>query len=366
MSHNQPFASSTSRWFFAACILFVLYCAYLLVEPFLTSIFLAIVLVVVGGPVYDLMLKLTRQRRGLASALTCLLFILIIVVPLVLITGVIATQALELYNTVSAMLAGNSLSALFNSGMGHLGPFLDKLEEHTGITRMDILQHAAEVLKYVSNLLYSNLTGLLRGATNLAIGFALMMFVAFFLLMDGQSMAQKAIRLSPLPADTTNQIRDDILATLRTTLRGTVFLAVIQGTAGGLGFGVFGVPHALFWGTVMVFASVVPLVGTALLFIPAGAYLILSGDVFQGVGVMIWCGVSQLVCDNFLRPRLIGGGNIHPLLTFFSVLGGLSVFGMVGLILGPLVLAVLISLLEVYEHYFMDNPSETPGDDPAA
>jgi len=121
MSHNQPFGSSTSRWFFAACILFVLYCAYLLVEPFLTSIFLAIVLVVVGGPVYDLMLKLTRQRRGLASALTCLLFILIIVVPLVLITGVITSQALDLYNTVSAMLAGNSLSEMFNSGMGRLG-----------------------------------------------------------------------------------------------------------------------------------------------------------------------------------------------------------------------------------------------------
>lgn len=354
---NDPkgsFGSNTSRWFFMACFLFMLYLAYLLVQPYLTPIFLAMVLVVVGGPVYDYLLTLFRGRRGLASAAACTLFLLIIVIPAIFITGVITSQALELYNTVTYMVAGDKLQGVVEKGLGSLSPYFDKIEQLTGLKRADLLDHAAELLKYISNLLYLNLTGLVRGATNLAIGFALMMFVTFFLLMDGQVMARRIIQLSPLPAETTEHIRDDILQTLRTTLRGTVVLAIFQGTLGGLGFFVFGVPHALFWGTVMVFASVVPLVGTALLFIPAGVYLILVNHPFQAVGVMVWCGVAQLACDNLLRPRLVGGTNIHPLLTFFSILGGLSVFGMVGLILGPLILAVLISLLEVYENYFQE------------
>jgi predicted PurR-regulated permease PerM len=160
--------------------------------------------------------------------------------------------------------------------------------------------------------------------------------------------------LSPLPRDMNDQIRRDVLVTLRATLKGSVVLALIYGLLSGLGFWLFGVPNALFWGTVMVFASVVPIFGTALVWVPAGIYLIIMGDWPQAVAVMVWCSVTMVVCDNWLRPKLIGGeANLHPLLTFFAVLGGITYFGMVGLILGPLVLAILLSLIEVYQRYFL-------------
>ncbi len=120
-------------------------------------------------------------------------------------------------------------------------------------------------------------------------------------------------------------------------------------------------PNALFWGTVMVFASVVPMVGTALVWLPGGLYLLLLGHTWGALGMMVWCALAGLVCDNLLRPRLIGGqANLHPLLTFFSVLGGLSLFGMAGLILGPLILAVLLSLLNIYQRHFLAPPEECP------
>jgi predicted PurR-regulated permease PerM len=181
--------------------------------------------------------------------------------------------------------------------------------------------------------------------------------------------------LSPLPPEMNHQIRRDVLVTLRATLKGSVVLALIYGLISGLGFWLFGVPNALFWGTVMVFSSVVPIFGTALVWVPAGIYLIVMGAWPQAVGVMVWCLVTMVVCDNWLRPKLIGGqANLHPLLTFFAVLGGITYFGMVGLILGPLVLAILLSLIEVYQRYFLQPagraeacrpaPAAGPGDNP--
>jgi predicted PurR-regulated permease PerM len=354
----RPFDNTWTRWFFAVCILFMVYLGYLLVEPFLVQIFLAVVLVVSFSPLYTYLEKLFKGKRALASAVACFFIFIILAVPFFLLAGIITSQALDLYNTVSHMLINDQLQETVRDGLGRLTPFITEFEERLGLEQTDVLGYVGELVREVSNLLYANLTGLLKRVTNLLIGMALVLFVTFFLLMDGGVMSEKLMALSPLPKGMNQKINSDILNSLRATLRGTVVLAVIQGLAGGLGFWLFGVPNALFWGTVMVFASVVPLIGTALVWAPAGTYLILSGHVGEALGMMAWCLMAGLTCDNVLRPRLIAGqANLHPLLTFFSILGGLSLFGVVGLILGPLILALLLSLLKVYQRFFVE---ETP------
>lgn len=360
-NESKPFATAVSRWFFGICILLILYVSYLLVRPFLVPIFLAVVLAVVGGPLYSGMLWLMGQRRTLAAALTVILFGIIIVVPLYFLTGIIASQALDLYNTVSQELQGNTLQQTVQQGLGRLGPVIDRLQEYLGLSRADVLQQVGEWVRKISNLLYSNLAGLLKGITNLVIDFVLMMIVTFYLLMDGHRAAERLLSLSPLPPDMSHRIRDEVLGIMRATLTGTVVLAVLQGLLGGLGFWLFGVPNGPFWGSVMVLASVVPLVGTALVWVPAGVYLLLIGNIGQGVGMMVWCLVAAIACDNFLRPKLIGSAaGLHPVLVFFSVLGGLALFGVVGLLLGPMVLALLLSLLEVYRLHFLRADSVEP------
>jgi predicted PurR-regulated permease PerM len=351
---GDAFTTTWSRWFFAACILYVLYLAYRLVEPYLVPIFLAVVLVVVAGPLYDLLLRWLGQRRALASAVSCLIIFVILVLPFFFMAGVITAQALDLYNTVSHQLSTAQLQKLFDEGLGRLDPYLDYLRQHLGFDQAAVVKHVGEWVKEVSNLLYSNLASLVKGFTNVLISFVLILFVTFYLFMDGHRMGERLLALSPLPIELNQRIRDDFLASLRSTLKGTVVLAFIQGLGCGLGFWVFGVPNAPFWGTVMVFASVVPLVGTALVWVPACVYLLVLGHWGQAIGVGVWSLVVGTISDNFLRPRLLGGsGSIHPLLTFFSVLGGLAAFGMVGLILGPLVLAMLLSLVDVYQRYFL-------------
>lgn len=355
------FTTSWSRWFFAVCILYVLYLAYRLVEPYLVPIFLAVVLVVVAGPLYALLERLTGGRRTLASALSCLVIFFILVLPFFFMAGVITSQALDLYNTVSAQLGSAHLQKLFDKGMGRLDPYVAYLQQHLGFDETDVVKHVGEWVKEISNLLYSNLASLVKGFTSVVISFVLILFVTFYLFMDGQRMADRMLALSPLPVELNERIRDDFLASLRSTLKGTVVLAFIQGLGCGAGFWVFGVPNAPFWGTVMVFASVVPVVGTSLVWLPAGIYLGVLGEWGQAAGVAVWSLIVGVISDNILRPRLLGGSrSIHPLLTFFSVLGGLAAFGMVGLILGPLVLAMLLSLVDVYERYFLEPVSCLP------
>ena len=351
---SQPFTSTWSRWFFAAFFLLALFLCYKLVEPFLTTIFLAVVMVVVSAPLYQYFLRVFKGRRSLASGITCLLLILIIAIPFFLIAGMITSQALDLYNTVSGMLTSGHLQKAFDDALGHWAPYFEGFKNHFGVSQEDFLKEVGEIVRRISAFLYQNLAGILRGVTNILIGFALMLFVTFYLLIDGSELADKGLALSPLPGHLNQRIREDFLRSLRATLKGTVVLALIQGIAGGSGFWVFGIPNALFWGTVMIFASVVPLVGTALIWLPGGLYLMANDHLWPAVGMMVWCLIAGLTCDNILRPRLIRGeAQVHPLLTFFSVLGGLSLFGLVGLILGPLVLAVLLSLLAIYQDYFL-------------
>ncbi len=360
----QPFTTAISRWFFAVLIVFMLYTGYRLVEPYLVPIFLSVVLVVVAGPFYDLVKRLLGGREKLASAITTIVLLLVIALPLFFIIGMITAQALDLYNIVSEQLTSDTLQRTFDKGLGSVSPYLEKMQEVFGISRDEVLKQAGELVRQVSGLLYNNLTGLVKGFTNVIISSALVLFVTFYLFTDGSAMAAKILSLSPLPERTNRRIKREMLISLRATMRGTLVLALLHGIMAGLGFGLFGVPLAVFWGSVMTLSSVVPLVGTALVWLPAGIYLMVTGHTASAIGMMIWCLASAIVLDNLVRPRLIGKhANLHPLLTFFSVLGGLSVFGVVGLILGPLVLAVLLSLLGVYERHFLNNQSECPGDE---
>lgn len=359
-TEKKFFSTAISRWFFGISTILMLYLAYLLIQPFLMPIFLAVVLVVVGWPLHLGVLWLVGDKRQyLAAAITVLLFCLIIVLPLYFMVGIITDQAFDLYNTVSRMVQGGGFHDSLKHGLDLLNPFFDKLNEALGVSKTDVFTQVGEMVRRVSNLLYSNLAGLLRGITNLVIDFFLMLIVAFYLFIDGRRAADRLLSLSPMPTSLNNQIKDEVLNTMRATLTGTVVLSLLQGILGGIGFWVFGVPNSPFWGTVMVFASVVPIFGTAVVWVPGGIFLLLSGMTGAGVGVMVWCLVSALVCDNLIRPKLLGNvTHLHPLMIFFAVLGGLLLFGVVGLVLGPMVLALMLSLLEVYRLHFVPNEIE--------
>jgi predicted PurR-regulated permease PerM len=354
MPDPQPFQSTISRAFFIICSVFVLYLCYLLLEPFLIPIFLAAIVTVVSLPLYRRILKISNNYKIIASLLTCLLLAVIMLIPILLIAGIMTNQAMSMYTYISELIANNQVEDTMRELLGYVSPLWKTLHNTFGISEEMVVSQLGDILSRTSQFIYTNAMLLVRGFTSLLINFILILFITFYLLMDGRHISLKLMSLSPLPQEINIGIGKDMLITLRTAIKGTFCLALLQGCLDGLGFWIFGVPNSLFWGALVIFASMVPIVGAALVWLPASFYLLVTNHPTPALIIFLWGLIVGLVCDNILRPKILGAGRgIHPLLTFFSVLGGLYLFGMVGLFIGPLILAVLLSLLDVYQRSFL-------------
>jgi predicted PurR-regulated permease PerM len=213
------------------------------------------------------------------------------------------------------------------------------------------------VLTRASAFIYANAVGLIKGFTYFFFDLILVLFITFFMFLQGDDFINEIKQLSPLEPAHNEEILRETELTIKATLWGTVVVAFVQGALGGLGFLIFGLPQPAFWGTVMVPAAVIPLVGSAIIWGPAAAYLLLTGHVGAGVGLILWGGVLVSLIDNVLKPLLVKGSRSTPsIFILFSILGGITYFGMIGFILGPLILSFLLALLRIYQKTILLQP----------
>jgi predicted PurR-regulated permease PerM len=214
------------------------------------------------------------------------------------------------------------------------------------------------VVTKASAFVYTNAIGLIKGFTTFLLDLVLVLFLAFFMFLQGDDFIEAIKRLSPLDAAHNEEIVRETEVTIKATLWGTVIVAFVQGILGGVGFLIFGLPQPAFWGTVMIPAAVIPVVGSAVIWAPAAVYLIFTGHLGPGIGLIIWGGVLVSVIDNVLKPILMkGSGSTPSVFILFSILGGLTYFGMIGFILGPLILSFLLSLLRIYQKTILAQPA---------
>jgi predicted PurR-regulated permease PerM len=180
-----------------------------------------------------------------------------------------------------------------------------------------------------------------------------MLYAMFFFLAGGREMLDRPLSYVPLPEAHKELMLDKFVSVARATLKGTFVVGIVQGGLAGLAFAVVGIQGATFWGTLMVVLSVVPGIGTALIWVPAVIYLFAVGKTASAIGLALWCGAVVGTVDNFLRPKLVGADTKMPdLLILLSTFGGLSLFGAVGLILGPIVAALFIAAWQIYGEAF--------------
>jgi predicted PurR-regulated permease PerM len=216
-----------------------------------------------------------------------------------------------------------------------------------------ITSKVTEASQTVITWIFNQVKDFTQNSLEFVLMFILMLYALFFFLRDGEKLLKKIIHLSPLGEKYEIMLYDQFTSTARATLKGTVIVGVIQGVLGGLLFAIAGIPGALIWGVIMTILSVLPGIGCALVWFPAALILILLGDVWQGVMIMI---VGTLVIgtiDNILRPFLVGKDiRIHELLIFFPTLGGILVFGASGFIIGPIIASLFVALWNIYEHYY--------------
>jgi len=339
-----------ARLFFGVITLLVLYYSYLIIKPYLLNIFLALVLFFTAKPLYHGLTRLLRGYKVLASALTCLILLLVILIPLFSLMGIIATQALEFSSQVTKGMQYGDLWNWVNAKVDSLKLYLTHLNLPMPPGDINLAQIVQTAVTKASAFVYTNAIGLIKGFTVFFFDLLLVLFIAFFMFLQGDDFIQAIKQLSPLDPVHNDEILRETETTIKATLWGTVIVAVAQGTLGGVGFLLFGLPQPAFWGTVMIPAAVIPVVGSTIIWGPAAVYLLFTGHIGAGVGLILWGGVVVSVIDNILKPILMkGSGETPAIFILFSILGGLTYFGMIGFILGPLILSFLLSLLRIYQ-----------------
>jgi predicted PurR-regulated permease PerM len=339
-----------ARLFFGVITLLVLYFSYLIIKPYLLNIFMALVLFFTAKPLYRGLTRLLRGYKVLASALTCLILLLIILIPLFSLMGIIATQALEFSSQVTKGMQSGDLWNWVNGKVDALKLYLTHLNLPLPPGDINLAQIVQTTVTKASAFIYTNAIGLIKGFTVFFFDLVLTLFIAFFMFLQGDDFIKAIKGLSPLDPAHNDEILRETETTIKATLWGTVIVACAQGALGGVGFLIFGLPQPAFWGTVMIPAAVIPVVGSTIIWGPAAVYLLFTGHIGAGVGLILWGAVVVSVIDNILKPILMkGSGQTPSIFILFSILGGLTYFGMIGFILGPLILSFLLSLLRIYQ-----------------
>jgi predicted PurR-regulated permease PerM len=221
--------------------------------------------------------------------------------------------------------------------------------------RNDIVQRAGDVVNAIGGYLIGSLSNTTRGTATFIFQFFIMLYTMFFLLVDGPSMLRRILSYLPLTDADGEQMKDRFVSVTRATIKGTIVIGAIQGSMSGLAFWAVGIPDVVFWTVVMILLSVLPLIGAALVWVPAAVILAASGSVLKAVLLVLFCSLIVGSVDNVLRPRLVGRDTkMHDLMILFSTLGGLIVFGPAGFIIGPVLAGLFVTSWEIFGSAFGD------------
>jgi len=302
-------------------------------------------------PLYRHFLKHFKHRQALASVTTILLILLVFVIPLTAFLGVAASQAVDVSHAVGPWIQQqmNQPDAL-DQLLSRI-PFYDRLEPY----QAQITAKIGQLASSIGNFLVNSLAAATMGTVAFLLHLFIMMYAMFFFLIDGRSIVNRILYYMPLSPKEEDRMVEKFVSVARATLKGTLVIGIIQGGLAGIALFVAGIGGAAFWGTVMVVLSIIPGIGTALVWIPAVIFLMAGGHFGAGIALAIWCGAVVGSVDNVLRPRLVGKDTkMSDLLILLSTLGGIFFFGAVGFIIGPIVAALFITVWDIYGLTFKD------------
>ncbi len=349
------FKTESRHYVLIVALFLALYASYLLVAPYVGAIVLAFVLSLLCFPVHQYIERKIPGRPNLVASISCLLLVVVILVPASLVFMAIVQQGVVFTKQSYQWLSSGGAEQLLQH------PFvqstvskLNQLLPTEPVSGERIVQQLTEFASGFGKELLNLSTKLVGDVTGLVFGFVLMLFILFFLLRDHEKIVDTLHWIIPLSRSQEVALLDEAKAVARSAVVGSFLTAIAQGIAGGIAMAIVGLP-GLFWGTMMAFASFIPAVGTALIWIPASAYLLLTGEWGWALFMAIWGAVVVGSIDNFLRPLLMqGSSGMNTLLIFLSLLGGIQLFGLIGVIYGPIIFALTLVLLKLYTIEFKD------------
>jgi predicted PurR-regulated permease PerM len=324
-----------------------------MIRGFVVTLVMAGILSGLSHPLHRRLLRLTGGRRGVAAVLTLAVLLVVLVTPLVVFLGIVGAEAFQISESVTPWVKARLHEPSELSHLIDRIPYAEQIQGQVQAYGAQIVEKLGLLASRMSTFLVSSLSAATKGTVGFLFQLFVMLYAMFFFLAGGREMLDRPLSYVPLPEAHKELMLDKFVSVARATLKGTFVVGIVQGGLAGLAFAVVGIQGATFWGTLMVVLSVVPGIGTALIWVPAVIYLFAVGKTASAIGLALWCGAVVGTVDNFLRPKLVGADTKMPdLLILLSTFGGLSLFGAVGLILGPIVAALFIAAWQIYGEAF--------------
>jgi len=316
--------------------------------PYSGAVFWGMVLAILFAPLYRRLLPVTKQKPTVAALLALLSIIVMVILPLSLIGASLVRQALGIYDMIGS--GQIDFGRYFQQIVGVLPDWIVSVLERFEVTDLASLeQKLSEGAAQVSQVFARYAINFGRNTFDFLVSLTIMLYLLFFLLRDGQGLANRIKRAVPLSRMYKQRLFDNFTTVIRATVKGNVLVAMAQGALGGLIFWFLDVQAPLLWGVVMAFLSLLPAVGAAIVWAPVAVYFLVTGAIWQGV-VLIAFGVLVIgLVDNILRPILVGKDTKMPdYLVLLSTLGGMALFGLNGFVIGPVIAALFIAAWEMF------------------
>jgi predicted PurR-regulated permease PerM len=348
MSENVRFR----RGFLLALVVAITAAFIFVIRDFLMTIFVAAIFSGLAHPLYRRLLKAFGRRRVLASVTTLLVVVLVVVGPLVTIVTVVTGEAVRLTDNVTPWVQQMvDEPTRLNTYLDSI-PGIERIEPY----RETLLMKAGEAAGSLGKVIVSSLSSTTRGTLALIVDFFMMLYAMFYFLIDGRRYLDSILRYLPLREAEQNEMLQRFVSVTRATLKGTLLIGIVQGTLGGVMFAILGVPGAVLWGLLMIVLSLLPVIGGAMVWVPAAIVLAAQGEWIKALVLAGFCSIVIGSIDNLMRPRLVGHDTkMSDLLVLVSTLGGIAAFGAIGFIVGPIIAALFVTTWEIFGRAYRDD-----------
>lgn len=335
-------------------LLFVIFISAIflaMTSQFLMAIFMAGLFTALTNPLYQRLLGRCKGNQPLASFLTIMIVVCVVLIPFSGLIGVVVAQAINVSQSVTPWVQSFLAQPTAFSDYQHRIPYYEQLLPYRDV----IIQKLGILVGNASTLLIDSFSSMTMMTVNAALMSIIMLYTMFYFLIDGHKLLDKILYYLPLEDREEQLLLQRFTSVAKATIKGTLIIGIIQGTLCGIGFSLAGIQSPVFWGTLMAVLSIIPSVGTAIIWLPALVILLLLRDVTGAIILAVVCGLIAGNADNLLRPRLVGSDTkMHDLFVLFGTLGGIAMFGILGIIVGPILAALFVTIWEIYGESFKE------------
>ena len=355
---EENFSRGIILWFFLGLFLVSAILLGWLIRPFLPILILALVVTGLFNPINRRLRSFVSD--SVASLITCTIIFFVLFVPIVLFAGILSKEAYDLYLMGKSAVSSDPVKTFFENSqvLDRANTFLSTFQ--IKLTGAELQNAVSELGKFVGLFLFKQTNYIASNILAFLVNFFFMLIIIYFLLLDGPKLVSFIIDLSPLPKEQDEKLIFKFKEIANAILVVNGLGGLIQGTLGGMVWFIFGLNSPVLWGVIMGLLAFLPIVGIGVVFIPAALYLAIKGRMAAGIFFFVFYLILSFSIEYFLKPRIVGRrAKMHTLLVFLSIIGGLKLFGMLGIIYGPLVVTAFLTLNEIYQESYQQQINNT-------